>query len=107
MKSATALANAKSEELRHRSIQLHLDSMTPLLCNFLTGIESQGDQLINEIALACQQVNDHLVVANISEYKTGPAEFGRVDVQKVMGHVHVQLLNCHKWGIVGTRSVIY
>lgn len=93
IKSEAAAADEKSAELREESIQLHLDRMTNQLVSFVTGVEENGDQLISDIALACCQVNDHCVVANVDrKRKIGPAAFGRADIQKVMyyGYTYLQ-----------------
>lgn len=85
IKSEAAAADEKSKELREDSIQLHLNRMTNQLVSFITGVEENGDQLISDIALACRQVNNHCVIANVDKrQKIGPAAFGRSDIQKVM-----------------------
>lgn len=113
IKSNTAAANTKKEELRHRSIKLHLNSMTQLLLNFLNGLERHVDQLIDQIAIACQQINDHLVMANVGEHKkSGPTVVGQADLQKVMGYAHLQcvklsqLMDNWKPGLLPERLVV-
>lgn len=88
LRSEAAVADATSAELRSYSIQLYLDRMTNRLVGFVTGMEGHGDQLISHIALACRQVNDHLVIAHEGRNKKGPATFGQIDVQKVMYYMH-------------------
>lgn len=85
IKSEAAATDEKSAELREDSIQLHLDRMTNQLVSFVTGVKENGDQLISDIALACRQVNDHWVVANVDrKQKKEPAAFRQADIQKVM-----------------------
>lgn len=83
-KTESASADAMSAELRKRSIQLHLEGMTDDLVSFVTGVEGHGDPL-NRIALACHQVNDHWVIANVDRrQKIKPAACRKVDIQKVI-----------------------
>ena len=83
-KAESASADAMSAELRKHSIELHLEGMTDELVSFVTGVEGHGDQL-SRIALACRQVNDHWVIANVDKKKkTEPAAFGKADIQKVI-----------------------
>ena len=78
-------ADEMSAELREHSIQLHLDTMTNKLVSFVSGVGGHGDQLISHIALACRQVNDHCVVANVEKkQKIGPTVYQQANVQKVM-----------------------
>ena len=81
----SASADALSAQLREHSIQLHLDRMTSKLVSFATGVEVHGDQLISHIVLACHQVNDHWVIANVDRrQKIKPAAFGQADIEKVI-----------------------